>query len=78
MTGVELAKEVLKIRTGLPIILCTGFSNGVNPKRTAAIGISRLLVKPFSDHDICSAIREVLDSKREGVTYVEHIGHRGR
>jgi CheY-like chemotaxis protein len=32
MTGLELAKECLRIRPGLPVILCTGFSEMVTPR----------------------------------------------
>jgi CheY-like chemotaxis protein len=64
MTGIELAKEALKIRKDLPVILCTGFSNEVSPKRAAAIGISQFVMKPFSPHEISDVIRKVLDAKR--------------
>ena len=66
MTGMELAKEVLKIRKDLPIILCTGFSNEVNPERGASIGISSSMVKPFRISEIGRAIRDAFDKKKEG------------
>jgi two-component system, cell cycle sensor histidine kinase and response regulator CckA len=69
MTGVELAKEALKIRKNLPIILCTGFSSEVNPERAAALGITKFLMKPFRSQVISILIREVLDNKKKELTY---------
>ena len=65
MTGIELAQEAQKIRKGLPIILCTGYSRDLNPKRAAAIGVKQIVMKPYSSHEISEAIRDVLDSKRD-------------
>jgi DNA-binding NarL/FixJ family response regulator len=65
LTGIELAKETLALRSDFPIILCTGFSNEVNPKRVAAIGIRRFMMKPFLPHELGAAIREILDRKQE-------------
>jgi PAS domain S-box-containing protein len=65
MTGMELAREVLKIRKDLPIILCTGFSNEVNPMQAAAVGINQFIMKPYRSHEISRAIREVLDSVKQ-------------
>jgi CheY-like chemotaxis protein len=65
MTGIELAQEALKIRKGLPIILCTGYSRDLNPERAAAIGVKQIVMKPYSSHEISEAIRDVLESKRD-------------
>ena len=64
MTGIELTKEVLKIRKGLPILLCTGFSNELNPERAAAIGINEILMKPFRANEIGKSIRNIFDNKK--------------
>jgi PAS domain S-box-containing protein len=61
LTGIELAKEALAIRSDFPVILCTGFSNEVNPQRVAAIGIRHFMMKPFLPHELGAAIREILD-----------------
>ena len=66
MTGIELAKEVLKIRNGLPVILCTGFSNELNPDRAVAIGINEILMKPFRVNEIGAAIRKIFDNRNKG------------
>jgi len=36
LTGVELATEVLRIRPGIPVILCTGFSELVDEDKAWA------------------------------------------
>ena len=46
MTGAELATKILKIRTGLPIILCTGYSNLIDEKRAQELGIAKFLFQP--------------------------------
>ena len=38
MTGIDLAREILKIRPDTPIILCTGFSDAVDENRSQASG----------------------------------------
>src|SRR5208283_4428935 len=65
MTGIELAKEVLTIRKDLPIILCTGFSNELNPERATAIGVNHIVMKPFGTNEIGKAIREAIDKRSE-------------
>lgn len=60
MTGGELAAAILKIRPGLPIILCTGFSEGLNEEQAANLGIKAFIWKPFSLREIALVIRRVL------------------
>ncbi len=60
MTGGELAAAILKIRPEMPIILCTGFSEGLSEERAAALGIRAFLWKPFSVREIALVIRQVL------------------
>ena len=60
MTGGELATQLLKLRPSLPIILCTGFSEGLNESQAAALGIRAFLWKPFSLREIAVIIRQVL------------------
>ena len=74
MTGIELAKAVRQLRSDLPIILCSGFSREINPKRIAAIGISRVAMKPFTPREFGALIRDVLDGKKE-FSHGEDTGH---
>ncbi len=61
MTGTELIGEMLSIRPGLPIILCTGYSDKVNEEVARRAGARRLLMKPVELRKLARAIREVLD-----------------
>ena len=63
LTGVDLAKEILTIRGGIPIILCTGHSDSVSPEIAKEKGIREFLMKPLSRQEMAAAIRRVLDSK---------------
>jgi len=64
MSGLELAKEVLAVRKDMPIILCTGFSNELNPDRAAAIGVKHIVMKPFRYNEIAKIIREVINNRK--------------
>jgi len=61
MTGVELAKEVLGLRPGMPIIMCTGFSYVVDADKAKAAGIKAFAMKPLTKREIARTIRKVLD-----------------
>jgi two-component system cell cycle sensor histidine kinase/response regulator CckA len=37
MTGATLAGELVRIRPGIPIILCTGFSDVITPEKAKAL-----------------------------------------
>ena len=60
MRGNDLARELLKIRPDIPIIVCTGFSEMITEEKAKALGIRRLVMKPIFTKDIARVIREVL------------------
>jgi len=61
MTGKELATEILKINPGLPIILCTGFSETITEEAAKHIGIQAFILKPIVMSDLAVTMRKVLD-----------------
>jgi CheY-like chemotaxis protein len=61
MAGDELARELLKIRPDLPIILCTGYSGTISEADARKIGIRAYLMKPLARHDLETRVRAVLD-----------------
>jgi CheY-like chemotaxis protein len=61
MTGDILAKEILKIRYNIPIIICTGFSKMMSPEKASKMGIKDFLMKPLTMSDLSKSIRTVLD-----------------
>jgi CheY-like chemotaxis protein/two-component sensor histidine kinase len=62
MNGAELAQKILRIRSDIPVILCTGFSEMMNEKKAKAIGICEYVMKPLIRKDIADAIRRALDA----------------
>jgi len=61
LTGVELARELLKIRANIPIIICTGYSSKISVDKISEYGISEILIKPYSKSKFAMTIRKVLD-----------------
>jgi PAS domain S-box-containing protein len=66
MAGSQLSKELLRIRHDIPIILCTGHSDSINPEKANEIGIREFLMKPMAKQELAAAVRRVLDEKVEG------------
>ncbi|MEN6321647.1 MAG: PAS domain S-box protein [Syntrophaceae bacterium] len=66
MTGTELAKEIMSIRPGIPVMLCTGFSETVSPEKARAIGLREFIIKPLLKNQLAAVIRRVLDQKEQG------------
>jgi signal transduction histidine kinase/CheY-like chemotaxis protein len=62
MTGLELAKEMLKKRPSLPIILCTGYSSHVNEEIAKQYGIRKFLYKPVIKSDLANLIRDIFSN----------------
>lgn len=61
MDGDKLAKEILNIRSGTPIILCTGFSEKVSEENAKDLGINAFVMKPLDERDFAVVVRKVLD-----------------
>ncbi|RPJ75166.1 MAG: response regulator, partial [Desulfobacteraceae bacterium] len=61
MTGDRLAVTLMNIRPGLPVIVCTGFSELIGPERARDMGIRALIMKPFLKGEMAKAIRTALD-----------------
>ena len=64
MTGLDLSKEILKIRANTPIILCTGFSEAVNENRIKSPGIREFLMKPVALRDLAVAVNRILSREK--------------
>jgi signal transduction histidine kinase/ActR/RegA family two-component response regulator len=62
MGGTQLARELLTITAGIPIILCTGHSDIVSRESAAAMGVGDFLMKPVSKVELAASIRRVLDT----------------
>ena len=60
MTGIELAKNILKIKPEIPVILFTGYKDLLIPEKMESIGIYEILTKPFTQKEIASCIKKSL------------------
>ena len=65
MTGVQLSKEILRIRPDIPIILCTGHSETVSSDTAKEAGIKEYLMKPLVKQELATAVRSVLDADQK-------------
>ena len=61
MTGVVLARELMRIRPDIPVILTTGFSEAVTQEKAKNMGMRECIMKPVLASDLGRAIRRVLD-----------------
>jgi PAS domain S-box-containing protein len=63
LTGDALARELRHLRSDIPIILCTGFSQAMMAEKIQAQGIDLLLMKPFIPRDLGLAVQKVLAAR---------------
>lgn len=62
MTGDQLVSRIKAIRPGIPVILCTGFSEAIVNARTSQTSPDKVLMKPAGKNDILGSIRMLLDA----------------
>jgi CheY-like chemotaxis protein len=60
MTGIDLARRVLSIRSSIPVILCTGFIDSAIEEKATEEGIRAVVLKPISMKRLVSLIRDLL------------------
>jgi PAS domain S-box-containing protein len=65
ITGLELINEIMNIRSDIPIILCTGFSEIITREEAIKMGISEYILKPIITRELNSAIRRALKNKNK-------------
>jgi PAS domain S-box-containing protein len=63
MTGDQLARELMKIRPDIPVILCTGNSRLISEEKIKEIGIKAVVIKPVLKRTMAETVREVLDEE---------------
>jgi signal transduction histidine kinase len=60
LSGVDLAREIRRVRPDLPIVLMSGYSGAQLTERARAVGVAELLRKPLVARDIAEALARVL------------------
>ncbi len=63
ITGIELARELMKIRPDIPLILCTGFSEDISEEEVKSLGFREYIKKPILRDLLAKAIRDILDGE---------------
>lgn len=61
MTGDKLAGKITKIRSDIPVILCTGFSERMSQGNAHSPGISEFIMKPVALEKLSKTLRKVLN-----------------
>ncbi|MCP4344306.1 MAG: response regulator [Desulfobacterales bacterium] len=61
MTGEEFAREVMRVKPDIPVILCTGYSELITEDKAKAMGIREFIMKPVVMSEIAVTIRRVID-----------------
>ena len=65
MTGDKLARQILKLKPGIPVIICSGFSEMMNKKKAKSLGVRKFVMKPFEMRELAETIRRILDESRQ-------------
>ncbi len=60
ITGAVLTRQCRNIRPGVPVILCTGFSEALSPEEARFLGVNEYLMKPVVKRQMARAIRRAL------------------
>ncbi len=58
--GIELAKEIRRNNIKLKIIICSGYSDGIDKSEIKDIGISKILSKPISSEELVKIVDKLL------------------
>ena len=61
LTGDRLTRQIMRIRPGIPVILCTGFSEQIGEESAKEIGICEFVLKPLVMDKLATTVRKVLD-----------------
>lgn len=65
LNGKDMIRNIKKIRSNVPTILCTGHSNKIDEKVATELGINAFLMKPVQLSKLLQVVRMVLDEVLE-------------
>jgi FixJ family two-component response regulator len=63
LTGTDLAREVRRVRAGVPVVLMSGYSGAQLTERAFAAGVREILRKPLVGRDIAEALARALPAR---------------
>ena len=61
LSGMQLAKKILELRPGVPLILCSGYGRNEILEEGRKLGIAAILSKPIPAAELARSIRAVFD-----------------
>ncbi|UCD82410.1 MAG: response regulator [Desulfobacterales bacterium] len=64
LTGEKLARQIMRVRPEIPVIICTGFSEQISEESARDLGISAFILKPLVLDKLARTVRSVLDRIR--------------
>ncbi|MDE0838470.1 MAG: response regulator, partial [Kiritimatiellae bacterium] len=75
INGLELTAKIKAIRPNVPVILCTGYTEGISDDEAREMGVSEVLHKPIGRRQMAQAIRRALGDAEmvPSLTQVEEI-----
>jgi PAS domain S-box-containing protein len=65
MSGLQLAVEIRKIRSDIPVILTSGYINAHERHRASRLGIRTILVKPVNTKELLGALADLFEKRAE-------------
>ncbi len=66
MNGLELANQIRELRPDIPIILCTGFSEGLTSEIINDSGIFEMIMKPMIAGDLARTVGRAINRGMDG------------
>lgn len=63
MTGEDLGRDLMRIRSDIRVVLCTGYKDMMSSEEATAMGFRGFILKPFSVREGAELVRRVLDEK---------------
>ena len=67
MNGIQLARRLREIHPGIPVALCTGFSDPGAEDRARAAGVATFLYKPLTLADLANALKTLLEEENRRI-----------
>jgi CheY-like chemotaxis protein len=68
LTGLQLAKLVTRMRPGIPVILCTGYGEDLEPRALEAAGVRTLAKKPIEPQRLRELLAAALPTGNKAPT----------
>jgi CheY-like chemotaxis protein len=61
MTGDVLGQKILALRSDIPIVICTGYSEKLTEASIRSLGFAGIAYKPLIMKDLASIVRQSID-----------------